>query len=76
MCAVVRKLGVLSVVVIVIAYFVGKYFFTYEPSPIVKIKNGKLQGLVSKSRDGREYFAYVGIPFAEPPVGSLRFEVN
>jgi hypothetical protein len=47
-----------------------------EPSPVVATKNGKVQGVVSSSRGGRDFFEFLGIPFAKPPVGKLRFEVN
>lgn len=43
--------------------------------PVVQIKNGTLQGLVMKSRTGREFHGFLGIPYALPPVGELRFQV-
>ncbi|XP_043271072.1 venom carboxylesterase-6-like [Venturia canescens] len=43
-------------------------------SPIVQIKNGTLEGIVVKSRNGREIASFRGIPYAQPPVGELRFE--
>jgi hypothetical protein len=43
--------------------------------PIVQIQNGLVRGLVKRSRDGREYRAFLGIPYAQPPVNHLRFEV-
>lgn len=46
-----------------------------DPSPIVQLNNGKVQGVVLKSTGGREFFGYIGIPFAKPPIGSLRFKV-
>lgn len=51
-------------------------YFLSANSPIVEIKNGSLQGSVMSARNGREFFAYRGIPFALPPVGQLRFEVK
>jgi hypothetical protein len=44
-------------------------------SPIVETVNGKIQGGVSVSRNGKEFYAFRGIPYAKPPVGDLRFEV-
>ncbi len=38
------------------------------PGPVVRTTAGSVRGL---NRDGS--FAFLGIPFAEPPVGSLRF---
>jgi hypothetical protein len=45
-------------------------------SPIVEISSGKLQGVVAVSRDGRQFYEYLGIPYAKPPIAGLRFEVN
>lgn len=47
-----------------------------EESPIVRIKNGTLEGTFMTSRKGREFMAFMGIPYAQPPVGELRFEVS
>ena len=43
---------------------------------IVITDNGKLLGIKLVSRNGTPYFAYFGIPYAKPPVGDLRFQVN
>ncbi|XP_043287110.1 juvenile hormone esterase-like isoform X1 [Venturia canescens] len=43
-------------------------------APIVQVKEGKLKGFIAKNHDGGEYFAFRGIPFAEPPIGQLRFK--
>uniref|UniRef100_A0A0C9Q317 Carboxylic ester hydrolase n=1 Tax=Fopius arisanus TaxID=64838 RepID=A0A0C9Q317_9HYME len=42
--------------------------------PRVKIRNGRLEGSIMRSRKGRDIFAFRGIPYARPPVGELRFE--
>lgn len=42
----------------------------------VSVKQGTLEGIVSTSRNGTEYYSFYGIPFAKPPVGELRFEVS
>lgn len=42
----------------------------------VKIANGNLKGKILKSRGGRSYYSFTGIPFAKPPIGHLRFEVG
>ncbi|XP_023246024.1 esterase E4-like [Copidosoma floridanum] len=42
--------------------------------PIVTISDGQLQGTTLKSVLGPNYYAFKGIPFAAPPLGSLRFK--
>ncbi|XP_057318500.1 venom carboxylesterase-6-like [Microplitis mediator] len=48
--------------------------FFVTASPIVKIKNGTLEGSFMKTRRGREFLSFRGIPYALPPIGDLRFE--
>lgn len=43
---------------------------------LVETQSGKIQGVQSVSRGGKEFIKFLGIPFAQPPVGKLRFEVN
>ncbi|XP_065346396.1 venom carboxylesterase-6-like [Cloeon dipterum] len=42
--------------------------------PLASAKQGDLQGVWQTSAKGLKYAAFMGIPYAEPPVGSLRFE--
>lgn len=35
-------------------------YFYPRPSAIVQTENGKVRGYIAKSRDGRDYSAYVG----------------
>lgn len=44
--------------------------------PVLEISNGWLQGTLQKSYNGRVYSSFQGIPYARPPIGDLRFEVN
>jgi acetylcholinesterase len=43
---------------------------------IIVLKQGSVKGHRLTSRKGREIFAFQGIPYAEPPVGELRFQVS
>ncbi|XP_012287399.1 venom carboxylesterase-6-like [Orussus abietinus] len=43
-------------------------------APIVRVKQGLLKGYVERNVAGGEFFCFRGIPFAEPPVGELRFQ--
>jgi hypothetical protein len=71
-----NKKIVLSVVILFGAYFVDYFFLHTGESTLLELKAGKLQGKISTSRDGREFYEFLGIPYAQPPVGKLRFLVN
>ncbi|XP_063621703.1 esterase FE4-like, partial [Cydia splendana] len=44
-----------------------------QNEPIVTVKQGKLQGATDTLYDGTTYYSFKGIPYAQPPVGQLRF---
>uniref|UniRef100_A0A915KFV0 Carboxylic ester hydrolase n=1 Tax=Romanomermis culicivorax TaxID=13658 RepID=A0A915KFV0_ROMCU len=45
-------------------------------TPIVQLDDGsKVQGAVGNAQDGKFVSEYLGIPYAQPPVGDRRFEV-
>lgn len=44
--------------------------------PVVEVSQGKIKGIVTKNIDGGEYLEFRGIPYAEPPIGNLRFKVK
>uniref|UniRef100_A0A182Q029 Carboxylic ester hydrolase n=1 Tax=Anopheles farauti TaxID=69004 RepID=A0A182Q029_9DIPT len=41
--------------------------------PVVTVKQGKVRGVTSTLPNGCQYHYFKGIPYAEPPVGKLRF---
>lgn len=45
-------------------------------NPVIEISDGKLRGTVLKNLDEEEIYAFLGIPYAKPPVGELRFKVS
>lgn len=47
-----------------------------EKNPTVKLDLGRLQGNYMTTRKGLKHYAFRGIPYAEPPVGQLRFKVE
>ncbi|XP_046744930.1 venom carboxylesterase-6-like [Diprion similis] len=46
-----------------------------ETAPTVTTPLGTIEGFYNTTQNGRLYEAYQGIPYAEPPIGDLRFEV-
>lgn len=56
--------------------------FTLNPNivcgnpPIAKTPNGTLHGMTMPTRLGRDIYAFLGIPYAAPPIGELRFKVG
>lgn len=45
-------------------------------SPIVEISHGQLRGTLFDNLEGNKFCAFLGIPYAKPPVGNLRFKVR
>lgn len=46
-------------------------------SPVAEIPSlGNVVGSVKFSESGRKYHSFRGIPYAEPPIGDLRFKVS
>ncbi|KAI2473983.1 esterase B1 [Diabrotica virgifera virgifera] len=43
-------------------------------SPIVEVTEGQLRGCLRKDHAGQEIFAFLGVPYAQPPINSLRFK--
>lgn len=58
-----------------LVYYNNESFSQRVDGPLVKTKQGFVKGLTGVSRRGRLFYEYLGIPYARPPVGDLRFEV-
>ncbi|XP_013176488.1 PREDICTED: juvenile hormone esterase-like isoform X1 [Papilio xuthus] len=43
-------------------------------APIVRVAQGALQGRIANAPSGKAYYSFQGIPYAKPPLGSLRFK--
>ena len=63
---------ILTIVVVGLAYQFGSPQKQKPESPLVTTNYGDLKGIVSVSRDGREFYEFLGIQYAK----SERFEVN
>ena len=44
--------------------------------PLIDIENGRISGTVEESMKGRDIYSFYGIPYAQPPLGKLRFKVS
>lgn len=42
--------------------------------PVLRIRQGEVRGKVYKTFNGVEFYGFLGIPYAKPPVGDLRFK--
>ncbi|RXG54002.1 Esterase SG1 [Armadillidium vulgare] len=47
---------------------------TFDEVPLVRVKQGLIKGIKENSTEGKDFYSYLGIPFAEPPTGNLRFK--
>ncbi len=72
-----REILKLSIFFLLSTFFDAKFVDSYVvPSPIVTTQSGQVVGTTDNSFFSREYFSYRGIPYAEPPIGDLRFKVS
>ncbi|XP_076643314.1 esterase E4-like [Halictus rubicundus] len=61
----------LTLIAVTILTVVNFWFFLDEPK--VKIGEGHVLGTTIRTRNGRQIFAFLGIPYAEAPLKNLRF---
>lgn len=59
-------------------YYLSSLIFLNSVFSELKVQTAKgiLKGQTLKSRDGKLYYSFTGIPYAKPPIGKLRFEVG
>ncbi|XP_033221036.1 esterase SG1-like [Belonocnema kinseyi] len=59
----------------VVALFMLNFVKTFSSNndPLVKIPQGLLKGTHLETRNGRKISVFLGIPYAKPPIGKLRF---
>lgn len=66
-------LAVIVVVAVLVAVAGGA---AAKEIPISETEGGRISGILEETVNGREFFSFYGIPFAQPPVGKLRFKVS
>lgn len=59
-----------------VAIFYALFLSAANCDPVVQISKGALRGQILKSRNGRDFYSFTGIPYAKPPIDDLRFKVN
>jgi len=64
----------LILVVLVIKSVDGFSFNKSLTPPLVTIDVGQVLGTMKEASAGNTVYQFLGIPYAEPPIGSLRFE--
>lgn len=47
-----------------------------EDLPVLELTQGKIQGSIRSNLFGDKFYAFQGIPYAQPPIGALRFKVK
>lgn len=53
-----------------------QYFFIMDNDYVVQTEYGKVRGYLQTSLVDIPYIRFLGIPYATPPVGNLRFKVR
>lgn len=64
--------------ILFVFYFIHNYCDgrTSEVLKVTLPNKGKLVGRYLTSQNGTGFRAFMGVPYAEPPIGELRFKVN
>lgn len=47
-----------------------------EETVSVQLPQGIIEGSRAEAKGGKSFYKFQGIPYAEPPVGNLRFKVS
>ncbi|KAK5646892.1 hypothetical protein RI129_005356 [Pyrocoelia pectoralis] len=54
--------------------FISSLLLSVNSNPHVQIRQGTLKGSIQETWGGTTFLAFQSIPYAEPPVGNLRFQ--
>lgn len=61
---------------VLLFFFADSAISLSKDEPIVVTSLGSILGSVKTTRKGFDFYAFRGIPYAEPPIGELRFKVS
>lgn len=64
----------LLLLLIDLASFLNIQDASSSSAPVVETKSGRVQGISQTLPDGKQVNVFLAIPFAQPPVGELRFK--
>lgn len=64
------------IVLLTVGLFMAFSSLVLSKDPIVNTNFGKVQGQDVTTRCGRQVVQFLGIPYAKPPTGNLRFQVH
>lgn len=51
------------------------YQYFFHEDVIIHVNSGRVRGYKISTSYGYKYYNFLGIPYAKPPVGNLRFKV-
>uniref|UniRef100_A0A4D5R9B5 Carboxylic ester hydrolase n=1 Tax=Scolopendra viridis TaxID=118503 RepID=A0A4D5R9B5_SCOVI len=63
-----------SVILSIIYYFILSRADDSSDDFVVHLSTGSVRGKIAKGENGNEFYSFRRIPYAEPPVGNLRFK--
>ncbi|KAF4522636.1 hypothetical protein B566_EDAN011035 [Ephemera danica] len=65
---------ILQLIFLVFALVTPDSVLCWEKEPVVTVLDGQLRGTTMTTLDGNNFHAFLGIPYAEPPVDNRRFK--
>jgi hypothetical protein len=60
---------------LIISILAIKLSFVFSRDLLIRTQEGWVSGSIMETYSGRRFYAYRSIPYAEAPIGELRFKV-